>query len=787
MSNIKIPGYKILKQLGQGGMSSVFLAEQMSFGREVAVKVMSQQLAEKEHFGERFLREARIAAQLAHPNIVSVYDTGFADGAYFLAMEYLAGGHLGHRLSAGLALLESLDIIEDAAYALDHAASKAVIHRDIKPGNIMFRTDGSLALVDFGIARDLSTETLVTQAGTVLGTPHYMSPEQSIGEPMDNRSDLYSLGVVFFELLTGHVPFSADSAAAVGIKHLTEDIPELPEDLAIFQPIIDKILAKSPDDRYQTGAELVADLVELRDLIPPDLHTTILTSNAYVFDTGSMRTPGAEPRSRRNTTRRRRRSSRRRRRKAVSRWLAGAAIMLAALAVGFYILVPRGTVSDWIAGATPAGTTAESQPDSPALRPPPAPAVEAESLQPDAAFGEDPEGLRLNTLALQYIERANQALDTGLLPQAQNFIDLAVALTPTEPDTVEALNGLITRSADVSRGQRELESARKRWQQQFESGELYAPADENAYLTLAALAALELPPQELAKLRRQLDQRAAGTINALLSSGQLDDARQAIAQLSALATPVVVAPLETRLQTLDRNQALQERRLAELLSEAARLEASGGDQADLTPALLPLYSEAVALAPRNRTAQKGLARSSRFALDASASAMETGQLAQAREWLEQLRRYEVGGKELAAQEARLKSLAARRAAAERQVKQVQQELAKLLAATPQNPLPAAKARRRAAALTAAWVTLEAASLTAPGITGLHTSRQQVKSAYSSEFETHLKDNDLQVAKIYLDALVASGLATADANRLTDTMASELDRASQTKPERFPSF
>ncbi|WP_049721515.1 serine/threonine-protein kinase [Gilvimarinus polysaccharolyticus] len=257
---MEIPGYKIIDTLGEGGMATVYLAIQQSFEREVAIKVMSPQLSKDPSFGERFLREARIVSRLVHPNIVTVYDVGVYQDKHYLSMEYVPGEDLKQR-RGGLSLAQMLTLIKDVARALDYAGSKGYIHRDVKPDNIMLHAEDDRAvLMDFGIARATDISSGMTQTGTTMGTPHYMSPEQAKGAAVDPRSDIYSLGVVLFQLLAGRVPFDADSAVAVGIMHVSESVPVLPEYLALFQPIIDKVLAKKPAERYQTGRELVDDL-----------------------------------------------------------------------------------------------------------------------------------------------------------------------------------------------------------------------------------------------------------------------------------------------------------------------------------------------------------------------------------------------------------------------------------------------------------------------------------------------------------------------------------------------
>ncbi|MCW8196194.1 protein kinase [Proteobacteria bacterium 005FR1] len=262
---IDIPGYKIVRTLGRGGMATVYLAIQESFEREVALKVMSPALSEDPKFSARFLHEARIVSRLVHPNIVTVYDVGVEGNLHFLSMEYVPGMDLKHKRTFLTPPL-CLQVIRDVARALDYAGRKGYVHRDVKPENIMLHDDdGRAVLMDFGIACLADVKSGMTQTGTAIGTPHYMSPEQAKGRQVDPRSDIYSLGVVFYLMLTGRVPYDADSAVAVGIKHVQEPVPRLPPNLLILQPIIDKALAKEPKDRFQTGAELIAAIDEITD------------------------------------------------------------------------------------------------------------------------------------------------------------------------------------------------------------------------------------------------------------------------------------------------------------------------------------------------------------------------------------------------------------------------------------------------------------------------------------------------------------------------------------------
>jgi serine/threonine protein kinase len=265
--SISIPGYRIVRKLGQGGMASVHLAIQESFDREVALKVMSPFLNSDPSFATRFLREARIVAQIHHSSIVPVVDVGQHGGHHYLSMEYLPGGDLKQRIVEGRHGPNlALNICVSISSALDLAHRKGFVHRDIKPENILFREDGTPVLTDFGIARAIDAGTQLTMVGTMVGTPSYMSPEQVKGGELDGRSDLYSLGVVFYEMLTGLVPFSADSTMTLAMKHLTEPLPLLPPQFGIYQPFLDRLMAKDRDDRFGSGAEVIRALRLITDM-----------------------------------------------------------------------------------------------------------------------------------------------------------------------------------------------------------------------------------------------------------------------------------------------------------------------------------------------------------------------------------------------------------------------------------------------------------------------------------------------------------------------------------------
>ena len=261
--DLQIPGYTIIREINHGGMATVYLAIQLSVGREVALKIMKPELDQDPEFHQRFKREAEIVGQLPHPNIVSINDIGRYNGLNYISMDYLPNGSLEQKIAQGMDSKTALQVATSMASALALAHGKGYVHRDIKPENILFRADNSAVLTDFGIARIIHTRVQMTQVGSVMGTPHYMSPEQTKAKELDGRSDLYSLGIVLYEMLTGNKPFHGNDALVIAIQHLHEPVPRLPHNLFPYQIIIDKLLAKNPEERFQTAEELLSALQNL--------------------------------------------------------------------------------------------------------------------------------------------------------------------------------------------------------------------------------------------------------------------------------------------------------------------------------------------------------------------------------------------------------------------------------------------------------------------------------------------------------------------------------------------
>jgi serine/threonine-protein kinase PpkA len=387
---MQIPGYTIIRELGRGGMATVYLAKQDRLGRQVALKVMQPLATTGDDFTARFIKEGRIIAQLQHPKIVTIYDFDIADGLHYFSMEYLPNGTLSDQIQRGLSTERAVEITRGIAEALAVAHDHGVIHRDIKPQNVLFRADGTPVLTDFGIARAAGAgaeQTQVTNFGMVIGSPRYMSPEQSLSKPIDARSDLYGLGVAFYEMLTKELPYQADDVISLAMKHCSAPIPSLTGPLAKYQPIIEKLLAKQPEDRFGSAQELIRALDAFKTgettLTGPSEEATRIVSK----DKPARERVGDDPS------------------KTPPRWSLGrlaiiAIVISAPVAIGVYFL---GT------------TTQVDDPLESILQALPAP-------PPGRSATTD----RYETLALEHLR-------AGELPQSLELVDLALGSHPGDP------------------------------------------------------------------------------------------------------------------------------------------------------------------------------------------------------------------------------------------------------------------------------------------------------------------------------------------------------------------
>lgn len=260
---VEINGYKVIRKIGSGGMSSVYLVERMLDREQVVLKILDSKLCEDNEFLMRFIQEFGLIAKIESRHIVKIYDQGFTDRHVYIAMEYFANGDLRTRIKKGVKPADAIALLKQVGLALKAIHEFGIVHRDLKPENIMFRADDSLAIVDFGIAKMISDVNSLTQTGHILGTPYYLSPEQAQGDALDGRSDIYSAGVMMFEMLTQRRPFTAATPIALVNKHISEPVPRLPAGLEPYQELIDKMMTKTPRTRFASAQQLLDYLAKL--------------------------------------------------------------------------------------------------------------------------------------------------------------------------------------------------------------------------------------------------------------------------------------------------------------------------------------------------------------------------------------------------------------------------------------------------------------------------------------------------------------------------------------------
>ncbi|NEX21944.1 SUMF1/EgtB/PvdO family nonheme iron enzyme [Thiorhodococcus mannitoliphagus] len=540
---MKIPGYTIIRELGSGGMATVYLARQDRLTRDVALKVMKPIAMTGGDFTSRFVKEGQIIAQLQHPQIVTIYDFDSSEGYHYFSMEHLPGGTLADEIKRGMPPSRVISIAKKIAEALAVAHARGVIHRDVKPQNILFRSDGTPVLTDFGIARAVTRDPdsmQLTSYGMVIGSPRYMSPEQSTGQALDARSDLYSLGVVFYEMLTHELPYEADDVVSLAMKHCNDPIPRLPHGLEPYQSILDRLIAKKPEDRFDSAGQLIRALEELESTttspIAEDDATRVLPRRRQ----GASTEPPTQARTQQRSQPER-----------PSRWrLFGILGLLAALGmtVAIYLIQNDDQTRRAILDQLP----------------------QAQANRPETV--------------VQYEDLAIQHFLESKVDASLNVIRLGLAITPDDTRLIK-LKSLIER--DIEANKRLAEARALRRENRLDEGlskvmEGLGIAPEHPGL----LALKDTLDKEIAERRARQAAELLARARTALEADRLDEARRLVEQGLTL-TPQSPDLAALRDEIADRSKKMQDldetlRRITDLIA-AKRLDAAkGAIQAALT-------------------------------------------------------------------------------------------------------------------------------------------------------------------------------------------------------------
>lgn len=542
-----IPGYTILRVLGQGGMSTVYLAEQNSLGRKVALKVMLADALADEVSRARFENEARTIARLEHPHIVAIHEVGrSSDGLPFYTMSHLARGHLAQRKLVG-EQQKVAAILRALLGALDYAHVRGVVHRDVKAENVLFDDTDRPMLADFGIAQQRGSNPRLTSERMAVGSTAYMAPEQARGKDVDRRADLYSMGVLAWEMLTGQLPYSAGDALSMAVKHAQEPVPRLPPSLKHWQPLIDRSMAKKPEDRYASANDMLAalDAIEQR---AGKAFGDVTVPAGYVPE------PAAAPRA-----------------QPAGRKLGLALAGIAVVAVGAYF-----GIQSWIdsrspnANDAPSDVAASTSPAATAV-PTPGPPASAPETFPGQGIG-------------VFLANADQQLREGALltpanANAWDSLDAAWRINPTNPivqhltaqlfDALSALSENALRSGDVATARVAFEHAKTLDQRRGGTGDAIAllqtrlsgvlearitflltkPDPQAAATLLASSSWLELRPLHLNGLKARIA-AAATTATTTANTGTRSGQRGA----TPSTAPVQAAPRSVDLVTISRSE-----------------------------------------------------------------------------------------------------------------------------------------------------------------------------------------------------------------------------------------
>lgn len=621
-----IPGYTIIKELGRGGMSIVYLAEQEKLSRKVALKVMASNLLDDPTFKERFVKEGRTVARLNHPNIVTIYDIGQAEGHPYLAMEYVEGPNLKECIGRGMSLEDSIRTVKRIATALTMLHSHNIIHRDIKPMNILFRDDRYAVLTDFGIAKSISGGTELTRADVTLGTPGYMSPEQARGQKLDGRSDLYSLGAVFYEMLTGKQPYSGDDAFSTALKHITDPIPSLPPQYGSLQPVINRILAKDPNNRFRNGEEFIQSLNQLISVGTDEVPTHATHSLAWSTTDLSIKADKQFPKKPwdKNTN-------------ETSKigvkwwkwpWVVGVGSLLLAGVVTIALLWntrvdPR---TQWLVDQLHSYASVQLSKGR-VLEPPGDNAVETYRNILELSPNDDKARESLEKLIDWFY---NQALDK----QQHRNLDAALALVDkgltidSGDDDLLTLRQQVNTQIEQQRQQRKIAGLLQKAQNQMDASRLFKPKDDNALVTFQAVLAIDKNNQQALNGLQRLVQRLEQEARTSLTSGDLPASSALIAQ--GLKIDPNHAGLRALEEAVSKEKELNQwRTLAQQQFNSGKLNSPPGDNAYDT------YTRVLRQAPNDRESLSGITRIVERFEQLARSSLRENDYQKAQEYLDQ--------------------------------------------------------------------------------------------------------------------------------------------------------